>query len=79
MGKNGILPLPKKDDMKTDSGDQQLDILERPEQRRSNDFLSQIKEERNNIDMSSFEEVFGLKMPDKMLQILHNLKRVHSS
>ena len=65
--------------MKTDSGDHQLDILERPEQRRSNDFLSQIKEERNNIDMSSFEEVFGLKMPYKMLQILHNLKRVHSS
>ena len=41
--KNGILPLSKKDNMKTDSADQQLDILDTPEQRRFNDFLDQIE------------------------------------
>ena len=76
--KNGILLLPKKDDMKTDTGNQQLDILDTLEQRRFNDFLSQIKEEQKNVDLSLFEEVFGYKTPDKMLQTLHNLKRVDS-
>ena len=32
--------------MKTDSVDQQLDILDTNEERRFNDFLSQIKEEQ---------------------------------
>ena len=76
--KNGILPLLKKDKMKTDSGDQQLDISDTPEQRRFNHFLLQIKEEQKNIDMSLFEEHFGYKTPDKILETLHNLKRVDS-
>ena len=76
--KNGILLLPKKEDTKTDSGDLQLDILDTPEQRRFNDILSQIKEKQKNIGMSSFEEVFGYKTPDKMLQTLYNLKGVDS-
>ena len=64
--------------MKTDSEDQQLDILDAPEQRRFNDFVSQIKEEQNNIDMDLFKEVFNYKAPDKMLQTLHNLEKVDS-
>ena len=42
--KNEILPFSKKDDTKTDSANQQLDILDTTEQRGFNDFLSQIKE-----------------------------------
>ena len=53
--------------MKTDSSGQQLDVLDTPEQRRFNDFLSQITEERRNVDMSLFEEVFAYKTLDKML------------
>ena len=49
--KNEILPLLKKDDMKTDSGDQRSNILDTPEQRRFNDFLEQIEEEQKNIDI----------------------------
>ena len=64
--------------MKTDSGGQQLDVLDTPEQRRFNDFLSQITEEQRNVDMSLFEEVFAYKTLDKMLQSLNNLKRVDS-
>ena len=37
--KNQMLLLLKKDDMKTDRGDQQLDILDTSEHRRFNDFL----------------------------------------
>ena len=62
--KNGILPLSKKVDMKTDSGDQQPNILETPKQTKFNDFLSQIKEEQKNIDMSLFKEVFDNDRPD---------------
>ena len=47
--KYGILQLSKKNDMETDSADQQLDILDTSEQRRFNDFLSQTKEEQKNI------------------------------
>ena len=36
--KKGILPLSKKDDMKTDSGDQQPDISDTPRQIHFNDF-----------------------------------------
>ena len=48
---NGILLLSKKDDMKTDSADQQLDTLDTTEQGRFKEFLSQIKEEQKNTDM----------------------------
>ena len=37
--KNEILPLSKKEDMKTDSGAQQPDILDSPEQTKLNDFF----------------------------------------
>ena len=50
--------------MKTDSGDQQPNILETPKQTNFNDFLSQIKEEQKNIDMSLFKEVFDNDRPD---------------
>ena len=40
-----ILPLSKKADVKTDSGDQQPHILDTPEQKRFSDYLRQIKEE----------------------------------
>ena len=73
--KNKILSLSKKAVEKTDSDNQQSDILDTPEQQRFNDFLSQIKEEQKHIDMSLFEEVFDDDMPDK---ILHSLKRVDS-
>ena len=43
--KNGILPPLKKNDMKTDSGDQRSNILDTPGQRRFDDFLEQIEEE----------------------------------
>ena len=49
-----------------------------PEQKRLNDFWSQIKEEQKNIGMSLFEGVFGYNMPGKTLQTLHNLKSVDS-
>ena len=43
--KNGILLPLKKNDMKTDSGDQRSNILDTPGQRRFDDFLEQIEEE----------------------------------
>ena len=72
------MPLSKKAAEETDSDDQQPDILDTPEQKRFNDFLSQIKEEQKNINMSLFEEVFGYDTSDKMLQTLHSLKWVDS-
>ena len=60
------------------TGKKNTDILGIPEQKRLNDFWSQIKEEQKNIDMSLFEGVFGYNMLGKMLQTLHNLKSVHS-
>ena len=54
--KNGILPLFKKDDMKTDSGDQKPDILDTSEETKSNDFLKQVKEEQRDMDMDLFGE-----------------------
>ena len=72
--KNGILLLFKKDDMKTDSGDQKPDILDTSEETKSNDFLKQVKEEKRNMDMDLFGEQFGYKTPDEMLQIFKNLK-----
>ena len=76
--KNGILPLSKKDDMKTDSGHQQPDVLDTPEEIKFNDFLKHIKEEQKNIGMRLSEETFAYKTLDKMLQTLHNLKWVDS-
>ena len=60
---NGILPLSKKDDMKTDSGD----FLNAPEQTEFNDFFNQIKEEQNNIDMRLLSKYFPYKIPDRMV------------
>ena len=62
-------------DHQTANDDQQPDILDTPEQKIFNDFLSQIKEEQKNINMGLFEEVFGYDTPGKMLQTLHSLKR----
>ena len=73
--KNGILPLSKKDGIKTYSSDKQSDILCTHEQKQFNNFLSQIKKEQKDKDMSLFEEVFGYDTPYKLLQTLHNLKK----
>ena len=64
----------KKDDMKTDSGNQQPDVLDTPEEIKFNDLLKHIKEEQKNIGMRLSEETFAYKTLDKMLQTLHNLK-----
>ena len=58
--------------MKSDSSDLQPDILDTTEETKFNDF------EQKNKDMSLFED-FNNKTPGKMLQTLHNLKRVDSS
>ena len=42
---NGILLFSKRDDTKTDSRDEESDILDTPEQKRFNHILGQIKEE----------------------------------
>ena len=47
--KNGKLLLSKKHGAKTESDDQQPDISNTPEQRRYNDFLCQIKEEKKSV------------------------------
>ena len=59
--------------MKTNIGDQQPDILDTPEQKKINDFLSQIKEKQKSIDMNLFKKFLGL-----MVLTLRNLKRVDS-
>ena len=58
--------------MKSDSSDLQPDILDTTEETKFNDL------EQKNKDMSLFED-FNYKTPGKMLQTLHNLKRVDSS
>ena len=50
--KNKILPLYKKAGEKSDRDDQQPDILDTPEKKRFNGFLSHIKEEQKNIGMN---------------------------
>ena len=60
--------------MKSDSTDQQLDILDTTEPRRFNDFLSQIKEEQKNTDRKSFEKYFSDRKPDEMAQDLFDSK-----
>ena len=44
--RNGILPRSKKDDMKTDIGDQQPDILDAPVQTELNDFLIKLRKSK---------------------------------
>ena len=64
--------------MKSDSGNQQPDILDTPKQKRFNYILGQTKEEQRNTDMSLFKDVLGYETPGKILQTLHNLKRADS-
>ena len=64
------LPLSKKDDMKTDSSNQQPDVLDTPEQIKVNGFLEQIKEEQKYIGMRLFSNYFPYTRPDKMVQNL---------
>ena len=59
--------------MKTNIGDQQPDILDTPEQKKINDFLSQIKEKQKSIDMNLFKKFLVL-----MVLTLRNLKRIDS-
>ena len=68
--KNGILPLSKGIGTKADNSDQQIDILETPEQKKKKDLSRQIKKEQKYIDLSLFEGGFGYDAPDKMLQAL---------
>ena len=67
------MPPSKKIDVKTNIGDQQPDILDTPEQKKINDFLSQIKEKQKSIDMNLFKKFLVL-----MVLTLRNLKRVDS-
>ena len=73
--KNEILRFSKKVGMRTDSDDQQPNILDKPEQKRFSDFLHQIKEEQKK-NMILFKEVFNYDTPDKMLQTSHDLKKI---
>ena len=67
------MPPSEKVDVKTNIGDQQPDILDTPEQKKINDFLSQIKEKQKSIDMNLFKKFLVL-----MVLTLRNLKRVDS-
>ena len=49
-------------------------MSETPEQKEFNNFLEQIKEEQNNIDMNLFKNIFNHKTPDKILKYLHSLE-----
>ena len=51
-----------------------VNLTESSEQKESNGFLQQIKEEQNNIDMNLFKNELNYDMPDKMLEYLHSLK-----
>ena len=53
---------------------QKDNLSEIPEQKEFSDFLEQIKEEQNNIDMNLFQNVFNHETPDKMLKYLPSLK-----
>ena len=54
---------------------QKDNLSETPEQKEFNNFLEQIKEQQNNIDMNLSKNVFNYKTPDEMLEYLHSLKR----
>ena len=72
--KKGILSFSKKDDVKTDSSDQELDISDTPKQKEFNYFLEQIKGEQRNIDMKLFSKYFPYKRPDRMVELLYASK-----
>ena len=55
--------------MKTDSGDQQPDMLDTPAQVKRNDFLEQIKEEQMNIELKFFSKYFPYKRSDRLAHI----------
>ena len=57
--------------MKTESGDQEPDILETTKQKKFNYFQSK---EQKNIDMRLLTKYFPYKRPDRILQTLCNLK-----
>ena len=69
-----MLPPSKKDDMKTDGGDQQPDISDTPKLTKFNDFSKQIKEQLRNIDMKLFSKYFLYGRPNRMAQVLYILK-----
>ena len=54
---------------------QKDNLSETPEQKEFNNFLEQIKEQQNNIDMNLSKNVFNYKTPDEMLEYLHSLKK----
>ena len=54
---------------------QKDNLSETPEQKEFNNFLEQIKEQQNNIDMNLSKNVFNYKTSDEMLEYLHSLKR----
>ena len=60
--------------MKTESGDQELDISDTPKQKEFNYFLGQIKGEQRNIDMKLFNKYFPYKRPDRMVELLYASK-----
>ena len=59
--------------MKTDSSDQQTDILDMTEQTKFDDFLEQIKEKKN-IDMRLSSNYFPYEWPDEIIQTLYDSK-----
>ena len=58
--KNEVLPLSKKDDIKTDSS----------EQKKFDDFLEQTREEQKYVDMKLLDKYFPYGRPDEMVQDL---------
>ena len=59
--------------MKTDSSDQQTDILDMTELTKFEDFLEQIKEKKN-IDMRLSSNYFPYEWPDEIIQTLYDSK-----
>ena len=53
---------------------QRDNLSETPEQKEFNNFLEQIKEEQNNVDLNLFKIIFNYKTPDKILKYLHGLE-----
>ena len=62
--KNEVLPLSKKDDIKTDSS----------EQKKFDDFLEQTREEQKYVDMKLLDKYFPYGRPDEMVQDLFDSK-----
>ena len=55
---------------------QKDNLSETPKQEEFRNFLEQIKEEQENIDMKSFKNVFNYKTLHKMLEYIHRLKKI---